>query len=230
MRIAITGVTRGLGRAMLEEFARLGHTVFGCARTPSAIRKLSAEYGQHYFRVVDVASDSQVSGWAASVISVHGPPEIILNNAALFNRRKNLWETTSDEFSEVVQSNISGPVNVIRHYAPSMITARRGIIVNFVSRWAKDTEPRMGAYCATKWALTALTLVLADELKGYGVASIGFNPGVVRTDMLESYMDPALQLAQYPSALDWAKSAVPSILQLRAEDSGRIVDFGIWAK
>src|SRR5690348_15384938 len=60
--VLITGVTRGLGRAMAEEFARLGHTVLGCGRSKKEIDQLQRGFGKpHDFRVVDIASDDEIN-------------------------------------------------------------------------------------------------------------------------------------------------------------------------
>jgi NAD(P)-dependent dehydrogenase (short-subunit alcohol dehydrogenase family) len=73
--VVITGVTRGLGRAMVDEFAKLGHTVLGCARTRNEIDVLSCLYPSHDFQVVDVGSDTAVAAWAEQIIDKYGAPD-----------------------------------------------------------------------------------------------------------------------------------------------------------
>ena len=71
--VLITGVTRGLGRAMLDEFARLGHTVLGCGRSKQAIDDIRTQYPTpHDFYMVDVSSDEAVKSWASLLINTHG--------------------------------------------------------------------------------------------------------------------------------------------------------------
>ena len=78
-RIVITGVSRGLGRAMLQEFAARGHTVAGCGRPEAAIEKLSLAFpSPHRFATVDVADDRQVGQWARHVLTTIGPPDILI--------------------------------------------------------------------------------------------------------------------------------------------------------
>jgi NAD(P)-dependent dehydrogenase (short-subunit alcohol dehydrogenase family) len=222
--VVITGVTRGLGRAMVDEFIRLGHTVFGCARTKVQIDELTRMYPRHVFQTVDVASDAQVKAWAEDLLKKYGPPDFVLNNAAIFNPKAPLWEVGARDFSEEIDINIKGIVNVIRHFVPSMIGRKRGVIVNFSSRWGKNFEKKMAPYCATKWAVVALTRVLAEELKPEGVAAIGLNPGIVRTGMLERYSGngTTLDTSNYLTPADWAKIAVPFILRLRLKDTGKV--------
>src|SRR6266481_3283391 len=76
--ILITGVTRGLGRAMAAEFIRLGHTVLGCGRTKNDVQQLRRQFERpHDFCVVDVSSAQQVKSWAARVLKSHGPPNVV---------------------------------------------------------------------------------------------------------------------------------------------------------
>lgn len=174
--VVITGVSRGLGRAMVEEFVRLGHTVCGCARTKDSIKVLARTHSRHDFQTVDVASDSQVKMWADHLLSKYGPPDDVLNNAAVFAPKKCLWKMGDHHFSDEVDINLKGVVNVIRHFVPPMIFRKHGVIVNFCSRWGKKFEKEMAPYCATKWAVVAVTRVLAEELKPECIAAIGLNP------------------------------------------------------
>ena len=119
--ILITGVSRGCGRALAEEFIRRGHCVLGCGRSEKDIVALQQQHPlPHRFAVVNVADDAQVGAWAASLAA--GPvPDLLLNNAALMNRNAPLWEVPAREFAEVVDVNLKGVVNVIRHFVPAMI-------------------------------------------------------------------------------------------------------------
>src|SRR5438552_2665225 len=119
-KVLITGVTRGLGRAMAEEFARLGHTVLGCGRSKREIEELQKHLARpHDFAVVDVAADDGVRNWAERVLKRHGTPDLLLNNAAVINRNARLWEVSAAEFSQVMDVNVKGTVNVIRHFVPA---------------------------------------------------------------------------------------------------------------
>jgi NAD(P)-dependent dehydrogenase (short-subunit alcohol dehydrogenase family) len=72
MKILITGVTRGLGRALAEEYMRTGHTVIGCGRGGEAIFGLRMDHADHHFSVVDVALDNRVALWAVDVSALAG--------------------------------------------------------------------------------------------------------------------------------------------------------------
>lgn len=218
-RVIVTGVSRGLGRALTEGFIDQGQSVLGCARSESSIADLQDKFGPpNDFKQVDVADDRQVAEWARHVLNLVGPPEIVVNNAALINRSARLWEVPCDEFSTLIDVNIKGVYHVLRHFVPAMIEAGRGIIVNISSGWGRSTSPEVAPYCATKWAIEGLTAALASELPR-GLAAVALNPGVIHTAMLESCFGDAA--SQYPAPELWAERAVPYILQLSNRDNGQ---------
>jgi NAD(P)-dependent dehydrogenase (short-subunit alcohol dehydrogenase family) len=218
-RILLTGAGRGLGLAMTEVFIERGHTVVGCGRSGESMKKLAARFGKpHRFDAVDVADEGQVSRWAKSVLSSGGPPDLLLNNAAVINRRQRLWEVPPADFSKVIDVNIKGVFHILRHFVPAMVDRQQGIIVNFSSGWGRSTSPEVAPYCATKYAIEGLTLALSAELPA-GMAAIPLNPGIINTEMLETAFGPAA--AGYPSPEEWAQTAVPFLLALRPKDNGR---------
>ena len=218
-RVVITGATRGLGRAMVAEFIRQGHIVAGCGRTAQRIQGLRTEYGElHMFDVVDVTNDAEVRVWAKRAVQTGGPPDLLINNAALINRRAPLWEVPVDEFSQVVDVNLKGVMNVIRHFLPPMIRRGTGLVINLSSGWGRATDAEVAPYCATKWAIEGLTQALAKELPA-GLAAIPLNPGIIDTEMLRSCLGPSA--ASYPAPDNWAREAVPFLLRLGPRDNGR---------
>lgn len=218
-RIVLTGATRGLGRAMTEQFAALGHTVFGCGRSRRHVEELCRAFGPpHDFDVMDVADDGQVRAWARRLLKEHGPPDLLLNNAALINANAPLWQVPAEEFDRVIDVNIKGVANVLRQFVPAMVGRGSGVIVNFSSGWGRSTSPEVAPYCATKWAIEGLTQALAQELPD-GVAAVALNPGVIDTDMLRSCFGG--EAAHYPDAAAWARKAVPFLLRLGPRDNGQ---------
>lgn len=218
-KVLITGVSRGLGRAMTEELIRLGHIVIGCSRAEVTVSQLKSKHGApHRFDVVDVSVDAQVRAWAADVIRSHGTPDLLLNNAAVTNRNASLWKVPADEFDRVIDINIKGVANIIRHFVPAMVKSSAGVIVNFSSGWGRSTDAEVAPYCASKWAIEGLTRALAQELPK-GMAAVPLNPGVIDTDMLRcSFGNEA---GHYPSPEKWAKGAVPYILAIGSRDNGK---------
>jgi len=106
----------------------------------------------------------------------------------------------------------------IRHFAPAMIAARRGVIVNFSSGWGRSTDPEVAPYCASKWGIEGLTSALAQEIP-HGLAAVSLNPGVINTEMLRSCFGASA--SSYLSPDQWAKTAVPFLLKLGPGDNGK---------
>jgi NAD(P)-dependent dehydrogenase (short-subunit alcohol dehydrogenase family) len=216
--IVITGVSKGLGQAMTEGFIQLGHTVLGCARSQAAVEKLNQKFGSpHQFTALDVANEEQVQTWAKQLLSDYGAPDLLINNAAIINDLAPLWQIPSEDFSHLIDVNIKGVANVIRHFVPAMIEKGSGIIVNLSSGWGRSTSPQVSSYCASKWAIEGLTGSLAQELPD-GMAAIPLSPGIIHTEMLEvCYGEDA---ANYTAIADWVDKAVPFLLQLSPSDNG----------
>jgi NAD(P)-dependent dehydrogenase (short-subunit alcohol dehydrogenase family) len=218
-RILLTGASRGLGRAMLEGFIEAGHRVCACSRDAQAVERLRREFAApHQFAVVDVADDAAVGAWAAAVEAQHDPFDLVVNNAAVVNRLAPLWEQSAEEMAAIFAINVLGTVHVIRHFVPAMVRRGSGVIVNFSSGWGRSTAPEVAPYCGTKYAIEGLTLALAEELPK-SMAAVPLNPGVINTDMLQSCFGAGA--GNYPSPEQWAKKAVPMILDLGARDNGQ---------
>jgi NAD(P)-dependent dehydrogenase (short-subunit alcohol dehydrogenase family) len=219
--IVLTGATRGLGLAMTEKFVELGHTVCGCGRSREGVESLRRRFGApHDFAVVDVANEGQVEPWAARVLSSRGAPDLLINNAAVINQNAPLWQVPSEEFNQVIDVNVKGVANVLRHFVPAMVARKSGVIVNFSSGWGRSVAEEMAPYCASKWAIEGLTQALAEELPR-PMAAVPVNPGVIDTDMLRSCFGGSA--SRYPSAKKWVEQAVPFLLGLNSRDSGKPV-------
>ena len=218
-RIVITGVSRGLGRALADEFVQAGHTVIGCARSAPAIWELQQTHGSpHRFDTLDITDDAAVRRWCVSVLAGDGAPDLVINNAGMINRNAPLWQVPLDEFRQLIDVNLIGVFSVIRHLLPAMIDAGHGVIVNLSSGWGRSTSPDVAPYCMTKWGIEGLTRALADDLPP-GLAAVALNPGVIDTDMLRSCFGD--QADGHRDAGDWAEVATPFILGLDASHNGQ---------
>jgi NAD(P)-dependent dehydrogenase (short-subunit alcohol dehydrogenase family) len=172
----------------------------------------------HRFVPVDVSDAAAVQTWAIEVLKAVGPPDLLINNAAVMNELAPLWAVPADEFDLLIDINVKGVANAIRAFVPAMVARKSGVIVNLSSGWGRSTSPEVAPYCASKFAVEGMTRALAQELPS-GMAAIPLNPGVVDTDMLRSAWGD--EASAYPSAAEWAKRAAPFILNLGAKDNGK---------
>ena len=216
--IVITGVTKGLGRALTEQYIQLGHMVIGCGRNSNSIALMSRSYPKNTdFQVVDVSDYRQVRSWASDVLNKFGSPDFLLNNAGIINKNASLWNVSVKEFSEVIDINLKGAHNTIKEFLPEMIKVGKGMVVNFSSGWGRSTSPEVAPYCSSKWAIEGLSKSLAQELPE-GITSVALNPGVIDTDMLRSCWSE--NAAVYEKPENWAKRAAPFILNINPKDNG----------
>jgi NAD(P)-dependent dehydrogenase (short-subunit alcohol dehydrogenase family) len=217
--VLITGVSQGLGYAMCQEFRKRGHTVVGCSRNRQTIEKLQAEFGApHFFHAVDVADDGQVQRWAGLVQDRVGTPDLLLNNAAITVQGKQTWLCSDEDFARVLEVNVRGTANVVRHFSVQMMRQKRGVIVNFSSGWGREAAPRVAPYCTSKWAVEGLTKALACEVPPT-MAVVSLHPGIVQTETLRESFGESASL--YPTPDQWARIAVPYLLELGPTDNGR---------
>ncbi|CAN1301140.1 NADPH-dependent pterin aldehyde reductase [Linum perenne] len=232
-KVLITGVSRGLGRALAEELAKRGHTVIGCSRTQEKLNSLRSEltssdrhllidadiviFSVLFFSAVLKRSDSSVGELARVVMEKKGVPDIIVNNAGTINKNNKIWEVPEEEFDAVIDTNVKGVANVLRHFIPLMLPSKQGIIVNISSGWGRSGAALVAPYCASKWAIEGLSRSVAKELPD-GMAIVALNPGVIHTEMLASCFGTSASLYQAPDA--WAVKAATMILNLTGADNG----------
>lgn len=215
----LTGVSRGLGRALLDECIAHGVYVVGCSRSKAAVKSLNAEYqDKGTFSVVDVADAVAVATWAAETKKAGITPTVLINNAGVVNKNANLWEISDNEFTHVFDVNVRGTANVIRSFLPELLKIGSGTIVNFSSGWGRSTSPEVAPYCASKWAVEGLSQALAQELPA-GFCCVALNPGIIDTDMLHSCF--GAEAASYQKPAEWAGAAFSVIQSLRPRNTGR---------
>lgn len=217
--IALTGCTRGLGRALARFFVEEGAIVAGCGRSEKEIAAMGKEFGEaHDFAVVDVTDDGAVKKWSKHVVKRFGAPNLLLNNAATIARNAPVWELKADEADAVLRVNVIGTMNVLRHFVPAMIerteqdSSAPGVIVNFSSGWGRSTSPDVAVYCASKWAIEGLTQSLSQDLASTRVRAFAMNPGIIDTEMLRECFGESA--GGYPGPEKWIRQAGPFLLSL----------------
>ena len=217
----VTGVSRGIGRALAVRLAALGHRVVGCARSADALATLARELGRsHRLDIVDVCDDAAVAAWVRDAVAASGAPDLLVNNAGVIHANAPLWEIPRADFDRVLDVNVKGVANVLRHAVPPMLARGRGVIVNMSSGWGRSVSPDVAGYCASKWAVEGLTRALAAELPR-GLAAVPVNPGIIDTDMLRSCFGG--DASSYPDPDAWALDAAPRLLALGPAQNGRPV-------
>lgn len=180
--------------------------------------RLAGDLGGQLIRTCDVTSIADVTALAGEILGAAGPPDVLLNDAAVINRNAPLWEVPPEDFSRVIDVNLKGIHLILRAVLPAMIARGSGVIVNFSSGWGRSTSPEVAPYCCTKWGVEGLTQALSQELPA-GLAVIALNPGIIDTDMLQCTFGGSS--ADFPDPTTWAETAVPFLEKLGPRDNGK---------
>lgn len=183
----ITGAGRGIGAAIARKLAGMGATAILCGRTKSSLDATSQVItnagGKAEAIPCDVTTLHQVEYAAARVESTFGRVDILVNNAGVAGFNDLLHDLSPDEWDRILNTNLRGVYYMIRAFAPLMIRAYSGHIINISSLSGKNALPKGAAYAASKWGLNGLTYSVAEELRGHNVRVSVICPGSVETEL-----------------------------------------------
>jgi len=183
----VTGAGRGIGAAIARKLAALGATVVLCGRTLKTLESTESEIskigGRAKAAVCDVSNLESVQALARMVEQTFGKIDILVNNAGVGAFAGPLHELTPDGWEKVLNTNLRGVFYCIRSFAPMMVRAGKGHIVNISSLAGKNALPNGAAYAASKWGLNGLSYSVAEELRGHGIRVSVVCPGSVDTEL-----------------------------------------------
>jgi 3-oxoacyl-[acyl-carrier protein] reductase len=177
----------------------LGATVVLCGRTrlslDSAARAIAGAGGKAEIVPCDVASLESVEEAARHVTAAFGRVDILVNNAGIAGVGGPLHQLPPDAWDQILNTNLRGVYYAIRAFAPMMIRARCGHIINISSLAGKNPLPNGAAYAASKWGLNGLSYSVAEELRGHNIRVSVICPGSTNTDLSpHAGKDPAKML------------------------------------
>lgn len=186
--VLITGCSKGIGYETALAFARVGYRVHATMRNPEQSPALEATAAKEHLPItvtkLDVDNDDSVSSAIAAIQSQHGPIDILINNAGV-ERAGSIEEHSMDDFRATMETNYFGVVRCVKAVVKQMRERRSGVIINVSSVAGSFSQPPMTSYCASKWALEAMTESLACEMKTFGVRVALVKPGIIDTAMAQ---------------------------------------------
>ena len=184
--VIITGANRGIGLEITLAFARAGYKVFATMRNPdNAVvlkQKIKDESLSISVSAMDVNSDESVKQCINAILQENNPIDVLVNNAGI-ERHGSVEELTITDFKEVMETNFFGVLRCTKTLLPSMRQSRNGCIINIASVSGKIATTPLGAYCASKYALEAVSEALAQEVKSFNVRVAIVEPGIINTQM-----------------------------------------------
>lgn len=175
----ITGVSGGLGREIALAAMARGYVVVGTVRKPQAATAFEA-LGGHAL-LLDVTDEAAVKTAVAEAEAVTGSIDVLVNNAG-YGLVGAVEEASLDEVRRQFETNVFGPLAVLKAVLPAMRARRAGRIINITSVSGLAVWAGTGVYCASKWALEGLTQTLAQEVAELGIKVVNVAPGGLRTD------------------------------------------------
>ena len=181
----VTGGTKGIGRAILEKFAREGFDLATCARKEHELKNLQKELAEKYSIKVmvfqaDLADKNQIKLFTGFISSLGRPIDVLVNNAGYFIPGQVLDEPEGS-LESMVNSNVYSAYYVTRGIAPAMKKLHAGHIFNICSIASIKAYPNGGSYAISKFALLGFSKVLREELKEFGVRVTSILPGATKT-------------------------------------------------
>ena len=183
----VTGAGRGIGAAIARKLAKLGASVVLCGRTQSTLdstaRAILDSGGKTEVIPCDVTLLHQLEYAAARVESTFGRLDILVNNAGVGGFTDPLYKLKPEEWDRILNTNLRGVFYSVRAFAPLMIRARSGHIVNISSLAGKNALPNGAAYAASKWGLNGLTYSIAEELRPHNIRAAVICPGSTETEL-----------------------------------------------
>jgi len=185
----VTGGSRGIGRAIVLEFARLGASVaFNFLKSEDKALKLKKEIEEKGGKVLifrqDVKDNDAIKIMVEGVKSQFGRLDVIVNNAGIL-RDKALMLMEEQDWEDVIATNLSGAFNLVRAAIVTFMKQKSGNIINITSVAGIKGMPRQVNYSASKAGMIGLTKALAREVGPYNIRVNAIAPGYVDTDMVK---------------------------------------------
>ena len=189
--VIITGASSGVGEATARRLATSGAKLMLAARREDRLKDLVAAIektgGTVAYRVTDVADRAQVQALAEATLETYGRIDVLVNNAA-FMPVSPLDQIKVDEWDEMIDVNIKGVLYGIAAVLPTMCQQKSGHVINLSSIGGHKVVPGGTVYCATKYAVRAISEGLRLESNGE-IRSTNISPGAVATELTSTITD-----------------------------------------
>jgi len=224
----VTGASRGIGQAVARELARQGAEVVGTATTTQGAEAITQGFEtvglNGYGLVMNVADPESIESGLKQLAEKSEAPLILVNNAGI-TRDNLLMRLKDDDWSAVIETNLSSVYRTSKAVLRAMAKARWGRIINISSVVAGMGNPGQGNYCAAKAGVEGFTRSLAKEMSNRGITANCVAPGFIDTDMTKKLDDKQREamLEIIPAGRLGEPEEVASVVAFLASDGAAYV-------
>lgn len=225
----VTGASRGIGRQIALTLAAQGATVVvnyngSAARAEEVVNEITAAGGKGSAVQCNVAEFDKCAELMAGILKQYGRLDILVNNAGI-TRDNLLMKMSEEDFDAVIQTNLKGVFNCVKHVSRQMLKQRSGRIINISSVSGVLGNAGQANYCAAKAGVIGLTKSAARELASRGITVNAVAPGFINTDMTECLSDSvkAGAVEQIPMKHFGETEDVANLVAFLASDAARYI-------
>lgn len=185
--ILITGASSGIGAACAEIFAEQGQELLLVARRGQRLEELAGRLGKSkcHVRVLDVGDGRAVESFARQETELLSRVKVLVNNAGLAAGLNTIDEVGPAQWDRMIDVNVKGLLGMTHAVLPHMLARGDGHIVNLGSVAGHHVYPKGNVYCATKYAVHAISQALRVDLLGKNIRVTEISPGMVETEFSE---------------------------------------------
>lgn len=184
--ILVTGGTKGIGRAVIEQFAKEGFHIITCSRNEKDLQKLKLEIEERYtfskvfYREADLSDKASLDNFIKYVRGLGVKIEVLVNNSGLFIPGQ-VHEEDDNALPMMINTNLYSAYYITKAFVTDMKKRRSGHIFTLCSTASITAYTNGGSYCISKFALLGMTKVLREEMKEHGVRVTAILPGATLT-------------------------------------------------
>jgi 3-oxoacyl-[acyl-carrier protein] reductase len=224
----VTGATRGIGRAIALALGQQGHTIVGTATTAEGAERISAAFAEAGVKgkgvVLNVADAESIDQTIAAINAEFGAPQIVVNNAGI-TRDNLMLRMKTDEWDDVINTNLSAIFRLTKACLKGMTKARWGRIINISSVVGSMGNPGQANYAAAKAGLEGFSRALAAEIASRNITVNSIAPGFIETDMTQALPETQreLLLKQVPAGRLGQPEDIASAVAFLASDAASYI-------
>ena len=197
MNVLITGISRGIGKAIALEFAKNKYNIIGCAKSDfnglSDTKNLITSYGvDSYIELCDITNEEEIKKFIYDSTNKLGEIDILINNAGI-SYIGLLQDMSILEWNNIINTNLTSAFLMSKYVIPYMLKKQNGHIINISSVWGNIGASMEVAYSASKGGLNTFTKALAKELAPSNILVNTISPGFIDTEMNKNFEKEELE-------------------------------------